>query len=52
MVTILSFHLGARGYPLEGTAIWAMCLALNALLNVLLLADQGAYIASLASSLC
>jgi len=52
MVTILSFHLSAYGYPLEGIAIWALCVALNVILNVVLLADEGAYIASLASSVC
>jgi O-antigen/teichoic acid export membrane protein len=51
MLTILSHHFAGRGFPLEAALIWIGGLALNLAINVAFLADEGTYIASLASTI-
>jgi O-antigen/teichoic acid export membrane protein len=50
MLTILSHHFAGRGFPIQAAVIWIGGLALNLGINVAFLADEGTYIASLASS--
>jgi O-antigen/teichoic acid export membrane protein len=50
MLTILAHHFAGRGFPIEAALVWIGGLAVNLAINVAFLADQGTYIASLASS--
>ena len=50
MLNILSHHFAGRGFPLEAALIWFAGLAVNLAINVLFLAEGGAFVAPLASS--
>jgi O-antigen/teichoic acid export membrane protein len=50
MLTILAQHFAGRGFPIEAALVWVGGLAVNLAINVAFLADEGTYIASLASS--
>lgn len=50
MVGILSNHFAGRGFPIEAVLVWFIGLGVNIAINVLFLADHGAWIASLSSS--
>jgi O-antigen/teichoic acid export membrane protein len=50
MLTILSHHFAGRGFPLQAAVIWVGGLAINLVINVIFLPDEGTYIASLAST--
>lgn len=50
MINILAQHFAGRGFPLEAALVWIPGLALNILINALLLKHGGVYIASLSSS--
>ena len=51
MISILAHHFSGRGFPLEAMLVWIPGLALNVLMNVLLLEEHGVYIAALSTSL-
>jgi O-antigen/teichoic acid export membrane protein len=51
MLTILSHHFAGRGFPLEAMLIWFVGLGVNLVMNLLLLAEYGTYIAALSSSI-
>jgi O-antigen/teichoic acid export membrane protein len=50
MLTILAQHFAGRGFPMEAALVWFGALAVNLAINVAFLADEGTYIAPLASS--
>lgn len=49
--SVLNAHLAARGAPAELVIFWAVALAFNVVMNILLLPIAGAFIAPLAASL-
>jgi len=51
LLTILSHHFAGRGYPREAAAVWIVGLAVNLAVNFAFLPGQGAWVASLASSI-
>lgn len=51
MLTILSHHFAGEGFPIQALLAWVCGLAVNILLNVLFLEQQGTFIASLSSSI-
>ena len=50
MLTILSHHFAGRGFPLEAVVVWVIGLGVNLAINVAFLANEGVYVAALASS--
>ena len=50
MVTILSSHFAGRGFPRAVIVVWIFGIALNLVLNVLLLPGRSAWVASVTSS--
>ena len=51
LVTILSSHFAGRGFPRAVILVWVFGIALNLVLNVLLLPGRAAWVASVTSSL-
>jgi O-antigen/teichoic acid export membrane protein len=51
MVTILSSHFAGRGFPRAVIVVWVIGIALNLVLNVLLLPGRAAWVASVTSSI-
>lgn len=51
LVTILSYHFSGRGFPRAVMVSWFAGLAVNVAINLVFLEEEGAYIASLASSI-
>ena len=50
LVTILSSHFAGRGFPRAVIVVWILGIALNLVLNVLLLPGRSAWVASVTSS--
>ena len=50
LVTILSSHFAGRGFPRAVIIVWVVGIALNLVLNVLLLPGRSAWVASVTSS--
>jgi O-antigen/teichoic acid export membrane protein len=50
MLNILSYHFAGRGFPLSAVLVWVPGLAVNLAIDLAFLPSEGAYIASLAST--
>jgi O-antigen/teichoic acid export membrane protein len=51
MLTVLSQHFAGRGFPLPAMLVWFVGLAVNMAIDIAFIPGNGAYIASLSSSI-